>query len=1077
MKNVLLVPFIWLILSIACFGQTDLVITNTTIDKDTAYITDRITGSITIQNIGNVQSTSFGNKLRIYLSSDGMLDSNDNEITFINSGYQIPPNETKTIPYTIFLNNETIGNWSLIFKINADSVVTESDYGNNYGMKSLVITNSLAYAPDLEMSNITVNFNPVYVGNSTNISYTINNNGSAYTNYTESIYLSPDNSCSTTFNDSLLYTYSSAIPNNTYKNLTRYVDLSGFSAGTWHIIVVLDEIQTIIESDESNNKMIIPINISNNPNTAPDFVIDTLINYTEDTVSQGSFISLNTKISNIGTTPTFSNSKLKLYLSSNQTWNSSDTEINYTVQTISNINPNESKSRTLECTIPSGLATGTWYLLAFIDTEDDVNEGNETNNVYPYQIYVSPLPNVQPDLDVTFASLNNTTIASQGYFMIDFDVTNIGGSTAGKIIHSSIFYSADNSYSSDDIYINNFGSQYSISPFQTVSRNSIEQLPANIPFGSGYIIVATDCRNTTYCDEIPELTQSNNYYPISIYVDSTSAYLPNLTVYDISVSDTITSFDSCLEFCATVGNYGGGITPYNYQQYPKVYLSPSTSSSDNNAIPLSIYWGSWDSDYILDINEENINCTVTSFYNIPNVTPGNYFLIFEVDSNDNIVESNENDNTDFIPITIANYPVAPDIEIFNLDIPPSASLDEVISLDFELSNNGNTNGFGSSIYFYLSQDNSLTSSNTYLNEYIYPDVPVNFNLQESSSAIIPNNLSTGLWYIIAEVMTCGDTILYNNITYDSIYIDNNPVYCGAYGYDSTNYTIFNSIDSVVINTINNTSGTDNGYGNYTNLSTTLDAGLTYPISLQTVSYSDAKNWLVWIDFDQNLVFDSTELVVDVMNTTSTTQNVVIPPTALNGSTRMRVKLYNNSYWSDNYLSPCGEFNTGEIEDYTIIINSNTTCPTSLSVPGPINNNLYEASNDVYSNGFVANTATFHAGNYIDLLPNFEVPINQQFTANINPCGTTPLAKGTAVLLTPTTTKNLWQVDFTVTQATTISLQLKNSEGEIVKTFIDEDFSIEGNHSIDIETMDLPLGLYFLHLTNENEQIVIEIPVK
>jgi|GEM_PF-5195933 len=1074
MKNVLLVPFIWLILSIACFGQTDLVITNTTIDKDTAYITDRITGSITIQNIGNVQSTSFGNKLRIYLSSDGMLDSNDAEIANINFYSSLSPNATSNINYNIYLDNEMIGDWSLIFKINPDTVVNESNYDNNEGMKSLVITNSLAYAPDLEVTNLVVNFNPIYVGNSTNISYTVNNNGYAYPNYTANIYLSPDNSCNTTFNDSLLYSNTYGIYNNTPQSVTRDINLNGFSAGTWHIIIVLDEIQNVTESDESNNKMIIPINISNNPNTAPDLTIDSLINYTEDTVSQGSFTRLNVNITNVGSTPTFLSSKLKLYLSSNQTWDMSDTEISYYTYTISDLDPNESSARTLECTIPSGLATGTWYLLAFIDSDDNVNEGNETNNVYPYPIYISPLPNIQPDLDVTFASLNNTTIASQGYFMIDFDVTNIGGSTAGKNIYSSIFYSTDNNYSSDDIYITNSYISSYLTPSQTVSRNSVSPLPSNIPYGNGYIIVAADCRET-YCDTIPELTQSNNYYPISIYVDSTSTYLPDLTIYDVSVSDTITSFDSCLEFCATVGNYGGGITPYNYYQYLNIYLSPSTSSSDSSAIPLSIQWSYLD--YILDVTDEAQQCSRASFYNFPAVTPGNYFLIFEVDPNNNIIESNESNNTDFIPITIANYPVTPDIEISNLDIPPSASLDEVISLDFELSNNGNTNGFGSSIYFYLSQDNSLTSSNTYLNEYIYPDVPVNFNLQESSSAIIPNNLSTGLWYIIAEVMTCGDTILYNNITYDSIYIDNNPVYCGAYGYDSTNYTIFNSIDSVVINTINNTSGTDNGYGNYTNLSTTLDAGLTYPISLQTVSYSDAKNWLVWIDFDQNLVFDSTELVVDVMNTTSTTQNVVIPPTALNGSTRMRVKLYNNSYWSDNYLSPCGEFNTGEIEDYTIIINSNTTCPTSLSVPGPINNNLYEASNDVYSNGFVANTATFHAGNYIDLLPNFEVPINQQFTANINPCGTTPLAKGTAVLLTPTTTKNLWQVDFTVTQATTISLQLKNSEGEIVKTFIDEDFSIEGNHSIDIETMDLPLGLYFLHLTNENEQIVIEIPVK
>ncbi len=70
------------------------------------------------------------------------------------------------------------------------------------------------------------------------------------------------------------------------------------------------------------------------------------------------------------------------------------------------------------------------------------------------------------------------------------------------------------------------------------------------------------------------------------------------------------------------------------------------------------------------------------------------------------------------------------------------------------------------------------------------------------------------------------------------------------------------------------------------------------------------------------------------------------------------------------------------------------CPFSLYVSGPISAGLYEAQNDVYSDGYVnaTDTVTFHANNYIDLLPNFDVPINTQFTADIQPCGTPPLPK-------------------------------------------------------------------------------------
>ncbi len=80
--------------------------------------------------------------------------------------------------------------------------------------------------------------------------------------------------------------------------------------------------------------------------------------------------------------------------------------------------------------------------------------------------------------------------------------------------------------------------------------------------------------------------------------------------------------------------------------------------------------------------------------------------------------------------------------------------------------------------------------------------------------------------------------------------------------------------------------------------------------------------------------------------------------------------------------------------WAIIPGCDLGCPFSLYVPGPISGGLYEAENDVHSDGAVnaTDTVTFHADNYIDLLPNFDVPINTQFTANIQPCGTPPIPK-------------------------------------------------------------------------------------
>jgi len=63
------------------------------------------------------------------------------------------------------------------------------------------------------------------------------------------------------------------------------------------------------------------------------------------------------------------------------------------------------------------------------------------------------------------------------------------------------------------------------------------------------------------------------------------------------------------------------------------------------------------------------------------------------------------------------------------------------------------------------------------------------------------------------------------------------------------------------------------------------------------------------------------------------------------------------------------------------------CPVSLYVPGLIASNTYSASNDVHSDGNVNNGAnvTFQGGNYVELQPDFDVPINTDFSAIIAPC--------------------------------------------------------------------------------------------
>jgi hypothetical protein len=136
--------------------------------------------------------------------------------------------------------------------------------------------------------------------------------------------------------------------------------------------------------------------------------------------------------------------------------------------------------------------------------------------------------------------------------------------------------------------------------------------------------------------------------------------------------------------------------------------------------------------------------------------------------------------------------------------------------------------------------------------------------------------------------------------------------------------------SVVFNTINNTSNKFKdiatlGYSDYTNLSTTLTRGQSYPLSI-TPSLSWVGNTgnaycRVWIDFNKNKIFEANEVVLEKNSANLFTNNVLIPTTATLGNVRMRVAMK----WGA-FPTACETFDRGEVEDYTVTISNTTVDP-------------------------------------------------------------------------------------------------------------------------------------------------------
>ena len=138
-------------------------------------------------------------------------------------------------------------------------------------------------------------------------------------------------------------------------------------------------------------------------------------------------------------------------------------------------------------------------------------------------------------------------------------------------------------------------------------------------------------------------------------------------------------------------------------------------------------------------------------------------------------------------------------------------------------------------------------------------------------------------------------------------------YCNSAGSTAREF-----INRVQLGSINNLSGNNNGYGNFTSLSTSLSTGSTATITITPAWNGMSANeaYSVWIDYNQNGNFDSNELVFSKSKSkaSSVSGSFFIPSNAVSGTTRMRVSMKYNAL-----PTACEVFTNGEVEDYTVTI--------------------------------------------------------------------------------------------------------------------------------------------------------------
>ena len=172
-------------------------------------------------------------------------------------------------------------------------------------------------------------------------------------------------------------------------------------------------------------------------------------------------------------------------------------------------------------------------------------------------------------------------------------------------------------------------------------------------------------------------------------------------------------------------------------------------------------------------------------------------------------------------------------------------------------------------------------------------------------------------------------------------------YCTA----SANSTADERIGRVQLGTINNPSTGAAGYEDFTSLSTNLVRGTANTITITPTWTGTVYNeaYRVYIDYNKDGDFtDAGESVYSRARTTATSVSgsFTVPAATALGSTRMRVIMRYNT----TPTTPCGTFDFGQVEDYTVNITSTAREEVSNNqisfnlYPNPVKGDVLNISN-------------------------------------------------------------------------------------------------------------------------------------
>jgi trimeric autotransporter adhesin len=695
-------------------SAADLSILSLNTEVDSAVRGGYFSPTSTMLNKGNI----FLRDLTIgyYLSTDSVLNLGDTFLSSNNFNYLYSGDIALDYPRLLIPSDIPLGKYYILAVADYNNTIDEFDESNN--VKSLRIKIS---EPTIDLYIFGFTVKPIISASDSYLGvdfYEFNSGNTSAATHSINYFLSTDstyNSEDTFLSSSEVFSYSPA--NYAYLKPTIYLPAS-LPSGKYYIIAIADFSNKIVETNEKNNTHIVSINIA-----APSFdlAISTFIPSIKS--SAGSYVYPTMYENDFGnghTSPHY----VGYFLSVDSVYDVSDTFLakEYVLATYGG----NSTKLTPTLQIPINVSNGVYYIFAVADYQKSVLEINEKNNT----VFIkTTLVNAFADLATSFPSSDSVMVIAGTSFSPTVIQQNNGTIFAFNF-SVGYFLSTDSVYDSKDVYLSAESVKDTIKDTYTYLNPTIVISATQKP-GIYYLLAVSD-----YLSQIQESDENNNFEALKIRVGISGI---DLTIDAISSTNPSTLAGTFMYLNYTEANDGNLDARAHYIGY---FLS-TDSIYDLSDTYLS-------TDYLSALKGGNSRILNQALY-IPIATPnGKYYIVVVTDYGKNMLETNEDNNTKSLLITIGITPASVDLSFtYFYAETDSVSQGSSLTVNFNEYNSGTSNAESHNVRYYLSSDTILSLDDTYIDfEYVY-GISAGTNYSRSTSLDIPFAIPSGNYYLVA----------------------------------------------------------------------------------------------------------------------------------------------------------------------------------------------------------------------------------------------------------------------------------------------------------------------------------------